>query len=155
MLLLTGASGFFGKITFRILSKKYDTVGLVCSDNSNREHICFDLTETHLIVPFLNKLKPKIIVHSVAYRNLDKCESNPDYVHKLPVILFLSNDVVIAITNLLQQDYSGKIHLSGPTKLTRFFMYKTSHYESFCNHKFRSFREGLEYSKELMEKANF
>ncbi len=288
MLLLTGASGFFGKIAFRILSNKYDTIGLAYSSNFNRDFIRFNLVDTHLISTFLDDLKPNIIVHSAACRDPDMCESDPGFVHKLnvdatskiaewcslnnvklvyistdyvfdgtsppysendtpnplnfygksklkgelaaqkcenniivrmplqygfsqpekesfllkvlnqfqaglPIELddsqtrfpTLSDDVAIAISNLIQQDFSGIIHLSGPTKLTRFYMYKTiaevfnystslvkkmdlpeikdakrpdnsqlntSLYESLCNHKFRSFREGLEYSKKLIGK---
>ena len=290
MLLLTGASGFFGKIAFRILSKKYNTIGLAYSSNFNRDFIRFNLIDTHLIFAFLDKIKPNIIVHSAACRAPDICESDPDFVQKfnveatskiaewcslnnvklvyistdyvfdgisppysendtpnplnfygkskfmgelatqkcensiivrmplqygfslpekesfllkvlnqfqagLPIELddsqfrfpTLSDDVAIAVSNLLQQDFSGIIHLSGSTKSTRFSMYKTiaevfnfptslllkmdlpevkdakrpnnsqlntSLYESLCNHKFRSFRDGLEFSKKLMEKCS-
>ena len=290
MLLLTGASGFFGKIAFRTFSKKYNTIGLAYSSNFNRNFIQFNLLDTHLIPAFLDNLKPDIIVHSAACRNPDLCESDPDFVRKFnvdatskiaewcsvnhiklvyistdyvfdgiappysendkpnplnfygksklmgelaaqkcknniivriplqygfslpekdsfllkvleqfndgtPIELddsqfrfpTLSDDVAIAISNLIDQDFSGIIHLSGPTKLTRFSMYKmiaevfnystslvekmdlpevkdakrpnnsqlnTSLYNSLCNHKFRSFRDGLEYSKKLMEKCS-
>jgi len=291
MLLLTGASGFFGKIAYLTLSKYYKTLGLAYSSNINRDFINFDLTETGSINAFLDKLEPDIIVHSAACRDPDKCESNPDFVYKLnvettsqiaewcslnnvklvyistdyvfdgtsppytendlpnPVSFYgktkamgesavqkcenhiivrmplqygfsqpekdsfllkvlnqfetgnpsevddfqirfptLSDDVALAVKNLLQLNYSGKIHLSGSTKLTRFSMWKTiaevfnypvslvlkkelpetkvakrpansqlstALYESLCNHKFRSFREGLEYSRKLMGNANF
>jgi len=270
MLLLTGASGFFGKIAYLTLSKCYKTIGLSFSSNINPEFI---------------KLSPKIIVHSAACRDPDKCETNPGFAFKLnvestsrisewcsinnaklvyistdyvfdgtsppysekdppnPVSLYgkskamgeaaaakcensiivrmplqygfsmpekdsfllkvlkqfetgqpsevddfqvrfptLSDDVALAIKNLLQIDYSGIIHLSGPTELTRYSMWKsiaevfnypdslvlrkkmpetkeakrpansrlnTSLYESLCGHKFRTFREGLEFSKRL------
>jgi len=286
MLLLTGASGFFGKIAYRILTKDFYTVGLAYSSSLNPDFISFDLTDINSIPTFLDKLNPDIIVHSAACRNPDKCESNPDFVRKLnvkatrkiadwsfqnnvklvyistdyvfdgslppysendkpnPISFYgksklmgehavqrcddyiivrmplqygfsqpeddsfllkilnllekgkpveidnsqirfptLSYDVAIAISNLIRKNFSGIIHLSGPTKSTRFSMYKAiadvfnfpdslvvemnlpelknakrpansqlncSLYESLCNHKFRSLKEGLEFSKNIM-----
>lgn len=85
MLLLTGASGFLGKILFPILSTKYDVVGLCHTNDYNGKFIPVEITDTSSILKLLNKLKPDIIIHSAACREPDVCEEKPDFTYELNV----------------------------------------------------------------------
>ena len=85
MLLFTGASGFLGKISFPILSTKYDVVGLCHTNDYNGKFISVEITDHSSILKLLNKLKPDIIIHSAACREPDVCEEKPDFTYELNV----------------------------------------------------------------------
>ena len=85
MLLLTGASGFLGKIAFPILSTKYDVVGLCHTNDYNGKFIPVEITDSYSILKLLDELKPDIIIHSAACREPDVCEEKPDFTYELNV----------------------------------------------------------------------
>ena len=85
MLLLTGASGFLGKIAFPILSTKYDVVGLCHTNDYNGKFVPVEITNRDCMFDLLDKLNPEIIVHSAACREPDVCEKKSDFTYELNV----------------------------------------------------------------------
>lgn len=85
MLLLTGASGFLGKIAYPIFSEKYEIVGLCHTNDYNGKFTPVEITDSKKILNLLDKLNPEIIVHSAACREPDVCEKNPGFTYELNV----------------------------------------------------------------------
>jgi S-adenosylmethionine synthetase len=84
--LLTGASGFVGKIIYPILKHAFSRVVGLCY--SNTTHTAFlpvnlfnrgDLTRT------LRTYSPRVIIHSAALRDPDACEATPEIAHSLHI----------------------------------------------------------------------
>jgi dTDP-4-dehydrorhamnose reductase len=85
MILLTGASGFLGKILFRVFSHRTATVGICFTNTSCKGFIRADITDTSRLMDVLNDVNPSCIVHSAAWRDPDRCEQDPDGARRLHV----------------------------------------------------------------------
>ena len=134
MLLLTGASGFLGKIAFRVFSSKTNTVGLCHTNDYNGTFIPVELTERDSVFNVLNNLSPDIVVHSAACREPDLCEVKPDYTEKINVnaakyitdwcdknnvpLIYISTDYVLDGLNppYNEKDAVNPVNIYGKTK---------------------------------------
>lgn len=85
MILLTGASGFLGKILFRVFSRRTDTVGICFTSTACNSFLRADITDTPRLLDVLDYVKPSCIVHSAAWRDPDRCEHDPGGARKLHV----------------------------------------------------------------------
>jgi S-adenosylmethionine synthetase len=77
VILLTGASGFFGKVAYRILSSREPTVGLCHRNTCGGRFTPVDLTQPHTLDDILAEVCPDVVVHSAALRDPDACEREP------------------------------------------------------------------------------
>jgi len=85
MILLTGASGFFGKIAFRVFASHVHTKGLCRSNTCGRRFTPIELTDASQVIAELDKLRPDVVVHAAACRDPDACEQRPEYAERLHV----------------------------------------------------------------------
>ena len=133
MILLTGASGFLGKIMFRIFSLHSDTVGLSFSQ-SGQNFRSLDLTDSSAVLSLLNDLNPSVVVHSAAWRDPDRCEQFPDGARALHVdatallarwcadhnacLVYISSDYVFDGSNppYHEDDPPSPVNVYGATK---------------------------------------
>ena len=78
---LTGANGMLGAALAKNLSiihKLFETSRNQGVGGQNIEWDCFDLTDTKLLLKWLNKVKPDIVIHCAAIVNIDACEEYVD-----------------------------------------------------------------------------
>jgi len=85
MILLTGASGFLGKILFRTFSSYSETTGLCYSNQCSPAFLQADISDPSRLLHILNSLNPEFIVHSAAWRDPERCEKDPAGARKLHV----------------------------------------------------------------------
>lgn len=80
-LLITGGSGLVGSHLISLAQKRYQ-VHVMYNKNFFLTEIIFshqlDLVQISQIVPFLETIKPDIIIHTAAISNPDYCELHPD-----------------------------------------------------------------------------
>ena len=78
---ITGASGMLGTSLVSLLSKKYKIYANSHSkslNHSNVEWECFDITSQHLLISWLEKVRPEVVIYCAAMVNLDLCEKEKD-----------------------------------------------------------------------------
>jgi len=78
---ITGANGMLGKALTIHLSKVHKLFATSRNQGVKGENIewsCFDLTDTMLLLKWLNKIKPDVVIHCAAIVNVDTCEENVD-----------------------------------------------------------------------------
>lgn len=68
-----------------IMYELYGTVRFNTTNLSNITQIEIDLTELNKIEKLLTKVNPEIIIHCAAHVNVDDCDNNKHYVHKLHI----------------------------------------------------------------------
>lgn len=84
--LLTGASGFVGKIIYPILSSACARLIGICHTHTyNDTFIPVDICDSRALENALNTYSPQIIIHSAALRDPDACEDAPERAHDLHV----------------------------------------------------------------------
>ncbi|MCX7004548.1 MAG: SDR family oxidoreductase [bacterium] len=83
LILLTGASGFFGKIAQAIFARQYPTIGVCHTHTCNGRFIAADLTDHAALAELLDRHAPAVIVHAAAVRDPDACERQPEYAQRL------------------------------------------------------------------------
>lgn len=99
-LLITGASGLLGhKIAMLALKKGHKVYSIYKEHPINLgTPIGIDLTNQSEISKVITKLKPKAIIHTAAYTNVDSCEINKDLAWK--VNAEATKHIAIASTNI-------------------------------------------------------
>jgi len=85
IILLTGASGFVGKIVQPILARHYRVIGVINAHPGVGETVQADLLEPAAVEQLLQQYVPDIIIHSAAVRNPDECERDPDRARRMHV----------------------------------------------------------------------
>jgi len=78
---ITGANGMLGTALATNLSKTHKLFATSRSrgvDGENIEWDCFDLTNTLLLLKWLNKVKPDVVIHCAAIVDVDACEEHVD-----------------------------------------------------------------------------
>ncbi|MCX7848296.1 MAG: SDR family oxidoreductase [bacterium] len=85
MILLTGASGFFGKIAWRVWSATREVYGVCRTNTCGGRFFACDLTNPGEVRALLNRLRPDVIVHAAAVRDPDLCERQKEYAWRLHV----------------------------------------------------------------------
>jgi S-adenosylmethionine synthetase len=78
MILLTGSSGFLGKILYRVFSGCTETTGLCYTNQVYSQLIKSDVSDRKSLLNILNTVNPSCIVHSAAWRDPERCENDPD-----------------------------------------------------------------------------
>jgi len=123
-----GSRGLLGKAFFTEASKYFDTVGLAHSD--------LDITDRRKTLEVIRSLKPKIIVLTAAYTDVDGCEENPQLAFRVNVegaknaahaakqedatLIYISTDCVFNGQNNIpyrEEDKVDPISVYGRTKL--------------------------------------
>jgi dTDP-4-dehydrorhamnose reductase len=74
-ILITGASGFFGKNLVTFLSPSFEVFGTYHSHKINGLHY-LDLSDKSQISRLIGQIKPDIIVHAACLTDVDYCETN-------------------------------------------------------------------------------
>jgi dTDP-4-dehydrorhamnose reductase len=69
--IVSGASGLLGEDIVNVFEEKHEVIPLM-----GRKSI--DITNTRLLVDFIEKEKPDLIIHSAGWRNVDDVEKNKD-----------------------------------------------------------------------------
>ena len=85
---ITGASGMLGTALVANLSKTYEVFATSRSQGIKGKNIkwnCFDITNRALLVRWLNKCKPDIVIHCAAIINIDACEHDIDLATKVHI----------------------------------------------------------------------
>lgn len=85
MILLTGASGFFGKIAWRVLKATREVYGVCRTKTCGGLFFRCDLTDKAALAELLERVRPKIIIHAAALRDPDACEQRPEQAYRLHV----------------------------------------------------------------------
>ncbi len=78
---ITGANGMLGKALIMHLSKVHKLFATSRNQGLEGENIdwnCFDLTDNMLLLKWLNKVKPDVVIHCAAIVNIDSCEEHVD-----------------------------------------------------------------------------
>jgi len=78
---ITGASGMLGTSLVKLLRKKYKIFATSLSkslDYTNVEWECFDITSQSLLISWLEKVRPEVIIYCAAIVNLDLCEKEKE-----------------------------------------------------------------------------
>jgi len=70
-----GSRGLLGNALFTEAEKYFDTVGLTHDD--------LDITDSRKVVEVIRSLKPRIIVLTAAYTDVDGCEENPQLAYRV------------------------------------------------------------------------
>lgn len=86
-LLITGVSGQLGSAIYKI--SKYENYGTYLSNlpkTNNKNIKKVDITSYNDISSFVKKIKPNVIIHCAALRNVDLCEENKELAWKSNVI---------------------------------------------------------------------
>ncbi len=79
LVLVTGGSGLLGGDLAREFKKTLDVRSL-----AGRKEL--DLADTRKTVEFIRDLKPDVIVHSAAWRDIDGCEADPGKAYRVNVL---------------------------------------------------------------------
>ena len=76
LLLVTGASGMLGKALTRLLSEKYEVLG-VSKRGLSGSRRC-DLSVENEVRALVTSAKPALVIHTAAYSDVDGCEREPE-----------------------------------------------------------------------------
>ncbi len=85
MILLTGASGFFGKIAWRIFSASQAVYGVCRTQQCGGRFFSCELTDRAALGGLLARVQPGVIVHAAALRDPNQCERRAEYAQRLHV----------------------------------------------------------------------
>ncbi|MCE5195254.1 MAG: SDR family oxidoreductase [Nitrospiraceae bacterium] len=77
-ILLTGSTGYVGKIIKTHFEKKYDITGVSSSCLCDKKQIQCDLTDQKTVLQLANSINPDIIIHAAGNKNIAYCEKNPE-----------------------------------------------------------------------------
>lgn len=103
--LITGATGLLGRYLAPLLLKKeYRTI---THGFKSKADVNFDLRDLNIMLKYLNKLKPNVIVNLVALTDVDKCEE-----HCNDAYLFNVKTVENIVTWIKQNPSCFLIHVS-------------------------------------------
>jgi dTDP-4-dehydrorhamnose reductase len=134
LIVLTGASGFFGKIAHAIFARQHPTLGLCHTHTCDGTFTATDLTEPAALAELLDRHAPAVVVHAAAVRDPDACERQPDYARRLHVdataqmaawcaahdrcLVYISTDYVFdgSAPPYLEEDPVTPVNLYGRTK---------------------------------------
>lgn len=136
---ITGSCGLLGSAIVKELSDKYELFGvdLININQQGCKTECFDLTNYELLRQNIIQVHPKILIHTAAAINVDRCEEDREYAYKLNVeltkkivnicceenikLIYISTDAVYdGEKNGLytEDDITNPINYYGETKLT-------------------------------------
>ena len=106
---VTGASGMLGTALVNRLSKIHTLFATSRSQGLEGENIewnCFDLTDSQLLLKWLNKTKPNVVIHCAAIVNVDTCEGHVDMATAIHV------EATQVIVDYLDKNNSRLIYIS-------------------------------------------
>ncbi len=78
-ILITGANGFLGNCLYNFLKKSYDVSGIDLKNNFNKKIYICNILNIKKFNNFLNKTKPKIIIHLAAQSLVDETINKNKY----------------------------------------------------------------------------
>lgn len=85
-LVFTGITGLLGKY-FLASKRSYDVIGVTNRNIPGLENCAkVDITNKNLILSFIERISPKIIVHAASIGNVDYCEAHPDEAYGVNVL---------------------------------------------------------------------
>ncbi len=86
-ILFTGITGLLGKYFLRNKDSEYDITGIANKSlqDENNNFFKIDITDKDLLINFVKKTTPQIIVHAASIGNVDYCESHPEVAHKVNI----------------------------------------------------------------------
>lgn len=89
-ILVTGATGMLGRSIIEEFTDnmKYEVYGISRRANEkmqNYNRIIMDITDNNRLKDLLKKVNPNIIIHCAANTNVDDCNKDKEYTHKLHV----------------------------------------------------------------------
>jgi dTDP-4-dehydrorhamnose reductase len=126
-ILITGSNGFLGTKLVSILSNEFDVVGL--------NHSQLDITNIDKIIQTIKDIKPDIIINTVAFADVDKCETDKEKAHDINIngikniiqickelnikLIHISTDFVFdgKKGNYSEEDETNPVNYYGQTKL--------------------------------------
>ena len=134
-LLITGASGLLGNKIVKLVKKDYRAIPLHNTKPLYPNSLKLDVTNQKQVSDLFSRLKPKVVVHTAAETNVDKCETQKKLSWKINVdgtrniaeacqksgakLLYISTDYVFngKKGNYNEEDEPNPINYYGITKL--------------------------------------
>lgn len=134
-MLITGSSGFIGSYieNFFASKKLFNVIGIDIKEEGERK---IDVADTREFHGFLKEIKPNIIIHCAAIKNLEKCESDKERSFEVNTlstetirdyclknnechVIYISSDVVFdgEKGNYTTSDSAAPVNWYGKTKL--------------------------------------
>jgi len=133
--LITGASGLLGNKIVKLVKKDYRAIPLHNTKPLYPNSLKLDVTNQKQVSDLFSRLKPKVVVHTAAETNVDKCETQKKLSWKINVdgtrniaeacqksgakLLYISTDYVFngKKGNYNEEDEPNPINYYGITKL--------------------------------------
>jgi dTDP-4-dehydrorhamnose reductase len=86
-LLVTGGSGFLGsKITENAIHKEYTThSGYYVHKAVHGTAIKFDICDKKVVMKYVDRIKPHVIIHTAAFTDVDRCEKEKNLARRVNV----------------------------------------------------------------------
>jgi len=108
--LLTGATGYVGKLVLSGLGHKWDIIGVSTTGDGTQNILKCDLAELEQVENLKNLVEPQIIIHAAGDKNLLRCEESPKLAYRANVqttinlintfpdarIIYISSDYVFS-----------------------------------------------------------
>ena len=79
-ILVTGASGMFGKVLVKRLLKGNQVLGI--SKSGNHQTTVCDLARPEAVEKLFRENPLDLVIHTAAYSNVDGCELHPELAHQ-------------------------------------------------------------------------
>ena len=85
--LITGINGMLGTALNGVLSDKHDVFGIDIVDPAGgANNFRVDLSDFETTRKTITKINPDVVIHTAAFTDVDKCETDPDLAYKLNAV---------------------------------------------------------------------